>query len=251
MLNNKNKTQSSHTFIQEPANLPFVIPRPLREESLCKAFVRSTKKKEVILEFEGMLLSKTEIYLNLLKRLEWRLGVYSNFSDLYELENQSYLFRYKRKLPFSNDLVFADKSKYKKQVDPMISFYNARKFLLNFKNKKMIVKSRTLTLCVRKHLRKRRVSPKKEISFLSCSFFGKRAHLNCKKRESSSYRFWFIRNLKLIGILKALYLKSWGLKYTKPSKAQENCKEDSSIVQLADYYKQGKSIKSKIRLTKK
>lgn len=237
------------TFVKDPVNLPFIIPRPLQEESLYKAFIRSTKKKDVDLEFEGMLLSRVETYLNLLKRLEHRLCVFSQFPELRQLENKAYLFRYKGKDSFSNNLAFANKSRSIKHISSMIPFYNVRKYLLQNMNKKILIKSRMLALSLHKQKRKSIETKRLNTSF-SYSFFGKRAVLGPKTRNRMTYKFWIIQNLNLIGILRGFYLKSWTIKFASNKNVHESPNNESFIVQLADYYRQSKFVKSNVRFNK-
>lgn len=249
MLYTKKNTQSLSTFIKDPVNLPFIIPRPLQEESLYKAFVRSTKKKDIDLEFEGMLLSRVETYLNLLKRLEYRLCVFSQSSELQQLANKAYLFRYKGKDSFSNTLIFADQSRSKKHISSMIPFYNLRNYFLKNMNKKILLKSRMLSLSLHKQKRKSLGTKGLATSF-SCSFLGKRAVLDPKNRNRRTYKFWIIQNLNLIGILRGFYIKSWTIKFASNKNISENSSKESFIVQLAEYYRQSKFIKSNVQLTK-
>lgn len=252
MLNKTKNLQGLNNFVQDPKNLPFMIPKVLREESLCKAFVRSTKKKDLSFEFEGMLLTKTERYLKVLKRLESRFALYPPSSTAQDLEKRSFLFRYKGIDAFSNQLSFADKPKRKQQLSPVIPYYNARNYLLKYKNHKMVIKSRMLSLGFQTSRRKARKAISLVKSF-SYTFFGKRAQLKLRSKDSTikTYKFWLLKNLNLIGVLKGLYLKSWILKDGWHKKSDNNFDKESEPLQLAEYYRQGRSLKSCIRLTNK
>ena len=131
----------------------------------------------------------------------------------------------------------------------MITFYNVRKYLLKHVNKKILIKSRMLSLSLRKQKRNS-IETKRAITSFSYSFFGKRAVLGPKNRNRKTYKFWIIQNLALIGILSGFYIKSWTIKFSSNKNVHENPNSESFILQLADYYRPSKFIKSNVRLAK-
>lgn len=175
-------------------SLPYFLPKPLKLDCLYEAFIRSSKKKEIDLEFKGMLLSQREQYLNTLNRLENRFWVYEKETLI---DNKSFRFRYKAFDIMLNQLVLADRQQSKTLSNSLIYSYNARKYLLQHKKDNYIVKSRPLSLTK---------------TGLELSFNGKRVlSSNSKvfKKENIPYKLWLIINLKCLAKLNSFKLQKW------------------------------------------
>ena len=175
-------------------SLPHLLPKPLKSDCLYEAFVRSLKKKEVDLEFKGLLLSQREPYLNILNRLENRFWVYDKESPIV---NKSFRFRYKGFDVMSKQPILADRQQTKTLSNSLIDSYNARKYSLQHQKENCIVKSRPLSLTK---------------AGLELSFNGKRVLLsNSKvfKKGNIPYKFWLIINLKSLAQLNSFKLQKW------------------------------------------
>jgi hypothetical protein len=173
-------------------SLPHFLPKPLKSDCLYEAFVRSLKKKEVDLEFKGMLLSQREQYLNILNRLENRFWIYDK-----EIPIVNKSFRYKGFDVMSKQLILADRQQTKTLSNSLIDSYNARKYLLQHKKENCIVKSRPLSLTK---------------AGLELSFNGKRVLLtNSKvfKKGNIPYKFWLIINFRSLAQLNSFKLQKW------------------------------------------
>ena len=214
-------------------SLPHFLPKPLKSDSLYEAFIRASKKKEVDVEFKGMLLSQTEQYLNLLKRLENRFWIYDKETPL---NNKTFIFRYKGFNSLSNQLVLADRKQIKTLSNSLIYSYNARKYLLRQKKENCIVKSRPLSLTK---------------GGLELSFYGKRALLsNSKvfKKGNISYKFWLILNLNFLGQLNSFKLQK--LEINSMITLPKN-ERNSFVKKMNYYYNQNNLLNSYILLSKK
>jgi len=213
-------------------SLPHFLPKPLKSDSLYEAFIRTSKKKEVDLEFKGMLLSQTCQYLNLLKRLENRFWIYDKEIPI---NGKTFLFRYKGFDAMSNQLVLADRKQIKTLSNSLIYSYNARKYLLQHKKENFLIKSRFL--CLTK-------------AGLQLSFFGKRALLsNSKifKKGNLSYKLWLIINLNFLAFLNSFKLKKWEINsITNLPKNERN----SFVKKINYYYNQNNLLNSYVLLTK-
>lgn len=214
-------------------SLPHFLPKPLKSDCLYEAFVRSLKKKEVDLEFKGMLLSQREQYLNILNRLENRFWVYDKQTSI---DHKTFIFRYKSFDVMSNQLVLADRKQTKTLSNSLIYSYNARKFLLQHKKENCIVKSRPMSLT--------KVG-------LELSFNGKRALLsNSKvfKKGNISYKLWLILNLKSLGQLNSFKLQKWD---TNSMTSLPKPEKSSYVKKINSYYNQNNLLNSYILLSKK
>jgi hypothetical protein len=213
-------------------SLPHFLPKPLKSDSLYEAFVRSSKKKEVDLEFKGMLLSQREQYLNVLKRLENRFWIYDKETSV---DHKTFIFRYKGFDVLSNQLVLADRKQINTLSNSLIYSYNARKYLLQQKKENCIVKSRPLSLTK---------------AGLELSFYGKRALLsNSKvfKNGNISYKLCLILNLKFLGNLNSFKLQKWDINsMTSLPKNEKN----SFVKKMNYYYNQNNLLNSYILLSK-
>jgi hypothetical protein len=213
-------------------SLPHFLPKPLKSDSLYEAFVRSSKKKEVDLEFKGMLLSQREQYLNVLKRLENRFWIYDKETSV---DHKTFIFRYKGFDVLSNQLVLADRKQINTLSNSLIYCYNARKYLLQQKKENCIIKSRPLSLTK---------------AGLELSFNGKRALLsNSKvfKNGNISYKLWLILNLKFLGNLNSFKLQKWDINsMTSLPKNEKN----SFVKKMNYYYNQNNLLNSYILLSK-
>lgn len=213
-------------------SLPYFLPKPLKSDSLYEAFVRSSKKKEIDLEFKGMLLSQTEQYLNLLRRLENRFWIYDKETSI---GNKTFIFRYKAFNVLSNQLILADRKQIKTLSNSLIYSYNARKYLLRHKKDNYVVKSRPLSLTK---------------MGLELSFFGKRALLtNSKflKRGNISYKVWLILNLNFLGSLNSFKLQKWEINLMTTLPKNER---NSFTKKVNYYYNQNNLLNSYILLSK-
>lgn len=214
-------------------SLPHFLPKPLKADSLYEAFARSSKKKEVDLEFKGMLLSQTEQYLNLLKRVENRFWIYDKEIAI---NDKTFVFRYKGFDALSNQLILADRKQIKILSNSLIYSYNARKYVLQSKKRNYVVKSRPLSLS--------------KLGF-ELSFFGKRALLaNSKflRKGSISYKVWLILNLSFLGELNSFKLQKWEINsMTSLPKSEKN----SFIKKVNYYYNQNNLLTSYVLLSKK
>lgn len=213
-------------------SLPHFLPKPLKSDSLYEAFVRSSKKKEVDLEFKGMLVSQREQSLNVLKRLENRFWIYDKETPI---DHRTFLFRYKGFDVLSNQLVLADRKQVKTLSNSLIYSYNARKYLLQQKKENCLVKSRPLSLT--------KVG-------LELSFNGKRALLsNSKvfKKGNISYKLWLILNLKFIGNLNSFKLQKWDI---NSMTSLPKDKKNSFVKKINYYYNQNNLLSSYILLSK-
>lgn len=214
-------------------SLPYFLPKPLKSDSLYEAFARSSKKKEVDLEFKGMLLSQTEQYLNLLKRVENRFWIYDKEIPI---NDKTFIFRYKAFDTLSNQLILADRKQIKILSNSLIYSYNARKYLLQYKKGNYIVKSRSLSLS--------------KLGF-ELSFFGKRALLTNSKflrKGNISYKVWLILNLIFLGELNSFKLQKWEINsMTSLPKSERN----SFIKKINYYYNQNNLLTSYVLLSKK
>lgn len=214
-------------------SLPYFLPKPLKSDSLYEAFARSSKKKEVDLEFKGMLLSQTEQYLNLLKRVENRFWIYDKEIPI---NDKTFIFRYKGFDTLSNQLILADRKRIKILSNSLIYSYNARKYLLQHKKGNYIVKSRSLSLS--------------KLGF-ELSFFGKRALLTNSKflrKGNISYKVWLILNLTFLGELNSFKLQKWEINsMTSLPKSERN----SFIKKVNYYYNQNNLLTSYVLLSKK
>jgi hypothetical protein len=214
-------------------SLPHFLPKPLKSDSLYDAFIRFSKKKEVDVEFKGMLLSQSEQYLNLLKRLENRFWIYDKEIPLH---NRSFIFRYKGFDAASNRLILADRKQIKTLSNSLIYSYNARKYLLQQKKENFLVKSRPLALTK---------------AGLELSFIGKRALLsNSKifKKGNISYKLWLILNLNFLGQLNSFKLQKWKINSMGSLPKDER---NSFVKKINYYYNQNNLLKSYILLAKK
>ena len=213
-------------------SLPHFLPKHLKSDSLYEAFIRSSKKKEVDLEFKGMLVSQREQYLNLLKRLENRFWIYDKETSI---DHRTFIFRYKAFDVLSNQLVLADRKQIKTLSNSLIYSYNARKYLLQQKKEKCLIKSRPLSLTK---------------AGLELSFNGKRALLsNSKifKKGKISYKLWLILNLKFVGNLNSFKLQKWDINsMTSLAKNEKN----SFVKKINYYYNQNNLLTSYILLSK-
>jgi hypothetical protein len=214
-------------------SLPHFLPKPLKSDSLYEGFIRSSKKKEVDIEFKGMLLSQTEQYLNLLKRLENRFWLYDKEIPI---QNRSFIFRYKAFDSVSNQLILADGNKMKASLNSLIYSYNARKYLLQQKKENFIIKSRPLSLTK---------------AGLELSFYGKRALVaNSKifKKGNISYKLWLILNLNFLGQLNFFKLQKWEINSRMDFPKNER---NSFVKKMNYYYNQNNLLNSYILLSKK
>jgi len=213
-------------------SLPHFLPKPLKSDCLYEAFVRSSKKKEVNLEFKGMLLSQRELYLNILNRLENRFWVYEKETPI---ANKSFIFRYKGFDIVSNQLVLADRKRTKTLSNSLIYSYNARKYLLQHKKENCVVKSRPLSFTK---------------AGLELSFNGKRALVsNSKvfKKGNISYKLWLILNLKSLGQLNSFKLQKWDV---TPMASSADPEKNSYVKKMNSYYNQNNLLTSYILLSK-
>ena len=223
------QTSSFHNKL----SLPYFIPKPLKSDSLYEAFVRFSRKREVDLEFKGMLLSQTEQSLQLLNRLETRFWIYDQASPI---SHRNFVFRYKAFNPLSNQLVLADRKQIKTLSNSFIYSYNARKYLLQHNTKNYVVKSRPLALTK---------------MGLELSFFGKRAlGMTSKllKRGKISYKVWLVLNLSCLGRLHYFILQKWKINSITTLSRFE---KDSFQKKLNYYYHQNSLLNSYILLSKK
>lgn len=213
-------------------SLPHFLPKPLKSDSLYEAFVRSSKKKEVNLEFKGMLLSQREQYFNILNRLENRFGIYDKETPI---DHKTFIFRYKSFDVLSNQLVLADRKQTKTLSNSLIYSYNARKYLLQQHQQKSVVKSRPLSLTK---------------AGFELSFKGKRALLsNSKvfKKGNISYKLWLILNLKFLGQLNSFKLQKWD---TSSMTSLPKNEKNSNAKKINSYYNQNNLLTSYILLSK-
>ena len=216
---------------ESPALLPFFLPKPLKSQHLYEAFVKSWKKKEVELEFKGLLLSKTEQQLALLNRLENRFAIYGKTLPN---ENQVYTFRFKSIETGSKSLQFSDRKTRLQNLSSYIFSYNSRRYLLN--NTIKNVKSRLLAITK---------------GGFKLSFFGQRVILSTKPKmvnKKYSYNLWGVLNLKQIGILHLSNLQKWKVNILKTNSAK-NIKTFAGKKSIL-YYKD-LSFNSSIYLKKK
>lgn len=179
------------------------MPKPLKSQHLYEAFVKSWKKKEVELEFKGLLLSKTEKQLALLKRLENRFAIYG---ETFPNENQVYTFRFKSIETGSKSLQFSDRKTRLQNLSSYIFSYNSRRYLIN--NTIKNVKSRLLAIT-------------KE--GFKLSFFGQRVILSTKQKmvnKKYSYNLSGVLNLKHMGILDLSNLEKWKVNILKTNSAK-------------------------------
>jgi hypothetical protein len=191
------------TNFESPDLLPFFLLKPLKSQHLYEAFVKSWKNKEVDLEFKGMLLSKTEQQLALLKRLENRFAIYGKTLPN---ENQIYTFRFKSIETGSKSLQFSDRKTRLKNLSSYVFAYNSRRYLLN--NTLKNVKNRLLALTK---------------GGFKLSFFGQRVLLTTKPKminKKSSYNLWGILNMKQIGILSLSNLQKWKVNILRTNSAK-------------------------------
>lgn len=213
-------------------SLPHFLPKSLKSDSLYEAFVRSSKKKEIDLEFKGMLLSKKDQYFNVLNRLENRFWIYDKEISI---DHKTFIFRYKGFDNLSNQLVLADREQIKTLSNSLIYSYNARKYLLQQKKENFIVKSRPLSLTK---------------AGLELSFKGKRALLaNSRifKKGNISYKLWLILNLDFLGHLNSFKVQKWDINsMTNLSKTERN----SFVKKINSYYNQNNLLTSYILLSK-